>query len=106
MNPEEIINLVCKTLELDKDILLSKKKGGKNPRKYIDARMIICYLIRFHNKKDYSYRHIAEMFNRTLSGGKGDHVCAMYWEWVCKDLLITDLKFKEKFDKVELKIKP
>ncbi|MES2592419.1 MAG: hypothetical protein V4608_11070 [Bacteroidota bacterium] len=123
IKPEQIIDHVCKVLELDKNLLIAEErttcphceckmraKVNSTP-KYVDARQIICYLIRFHSpydssewyKGEYSYKAIAKALGRTLANGKGDHAFAMYSESNCRDLLSSkDKVFTEKFLKCEL----
>lgn len=124
--PAEIINHVCKSLELNKNMLIGNKreiceccgyaikKQVYSNTKYTDARQIIIYMIRFYNpfkesknKHEYSYAEIAKALGRTLRNGKGDHAFAMYSESKCRDFLESKNKaFIEKFKKCYLPTKP
>lgn len=106
---DQIINIVCKALELDRDKLLSDdiKRSREYESKYLPAKYITAYLIREkvkviketkrfgREKKTPTYKQIAKIFNRKC------HKSIIYWEIDCRVMLREkNEKFKEKFDMV------
>lgn len=111
MKPEQIIQAVCKALELDVEIVICEKCVKSHSycftQNYVDARHIICYLIRKIHYKDYSYRAISEMLGKTLKNGTGIHSFSLYGEWICGERLKNkDKAFIEKFEKCNIATKP
>jgi len=113
VQPSDIIDTVCRALELDVDKLKSKT----SVKEYVHGRFIICYLIRkdFNIKtperikkefaKEYSYSAIANLLGRTLKSGEGDHPWSLNGEFICTQLLkIKDKEFCAKFDLVKCEI--
>lgn len=106
MNPDKIIDTVCKVLELDKDVLTTRITSKNNPlnkplsqsRKYCDGRFIIVYLIRKQHDKDFTYKDIAYLlgyFRKRTN--EGDHEATRYCDFIAGELLrIKDKKFTEK----------
>ena len=115
MQPNDIIDIVCKALELDVDKLKSKT----SVKEYVHGRFITCYLIRKQGNvvgsnrvtkdlaNEYSYRAIADLLGRTLKSGEGDHPWALNGEFICTQLLkIKDKEFCAKYEKVRLSMIP
>lgn len=115
MIPSDIINIVCRSLELDVDKLKSKT----SVKEYVHGRFIICYLIRKQGgiigsnritkelANEYSYRAIAYLLGRILKNGDGDHAWALNGEFICIQLLkIKDKEFCAKYEKVRLSMIP
>lgn len=113
MQSNDIIDIVCKALELDVDKLKSKT----SVKEYVHGRFIVCYLIRKqanvigsgHVTKalanEYSYRAIAELLGRILKSGEGDHSWALNGEFICIQLLkMKDREFCVKYDLVKCEI--
>lgn len=107
MDPKEIINLTCRELELDYDILTCSGRCKRNKSfAYCDGRYISVYLIRKYFGKQYTYEQIGKMIGKVLQSGFGDHAASMYCESVCRDFikgntLDYDGSFLKKFRKVE-----
>lgn len=109
MQSNDIIDIVCKALELDVDKLKSKT----SVKEYVHGRFIVCYLIRKQGNvigsnritkelaNEYSYRAIAYLLGRILKNGDGDHAWALNGEFICIQLLkIKDKEFCVKYEKV------
>lgn len=109
MTPNQIIDIVCKALELD----VNKLKTKTSVKEYVHGRFIICYLIRKQLNlscservkkelsNEYSYAAIAVLLGRILKSGEGDHPFALNGEFICTQLLkIKDKEFCAKFNVV------
>lgn len=129
MTPQNIIDIVCQTLELDKQILTGTRftrNGAQNSkevtpqtREYCEGRYICARLIRKHFEINYSkpsylfkkqlceftYREIGEFLGLLLKDGSGDNAAAIYCERICLDLLnVKDKKFTIKYVNCEVKL--
>ena len=117
MTDKAIIELVCKVLDLDLDIMLSKEapvpsgatlkekhrylyKETRQKQTYCEGRFIAANFI--IEKNGSTLESIAFQFNYKLKSGKGDHSAALYWNEQCENLLRLKYKsFTEKFIKVK-----
>lgn len=100
---DEIINIVCLALKLDRDEVV---KQGRNSLINSDGKSIAVTLIRQNVKipkptrddpdrlKAPTYKEIAYIFK------KASHKTIIDAELECKKLLKVDKKFKEKYDRV------
>ena len=98
MNLDELVNLVCKTLELDKQTLFTSKRTEK----YSDARFIIAKIAKDQKTKEglpvFRYIDISKLF------GRKTHKSALDWEYNCNEFIKTDKKFREKYNLVISKL--
>jgi chromosomal replication initiation ATPase DnaA len=85
-SPEQIINTVCQTLELDVEKFRSKLRNTK----YSDGRFIAAYLIKAVYARKTKYKDLTPLFNRK--------VMVIYDEKVkCHNLLSVNNEFREKY---------
>lgn len=106
MKIDEIINVACEALELNKDVLVCSnygKTGCPQKQKYSECRMIITFILR-SNKQQTPHRDISKAFNRLLKNGNGDHAISIYYFRTANNLIQTDKKFKSKLNLVLTKI--
>jgi len=96
---EVVIDIVCRELELDRDILTCTNKC-RGKEKYSDGRFIVTYILRSMPKKP-TLSEIGYILGRRLRNGKGDHAIAKYYLKIAEQLIeIGDKRFIDKVNNV------
>lgn len=96
---ELVIDIVCRELELDRDILTCTNRC-RGKEKYSDGRLIVTYILRKTMNKP-TLADIGYVLGRRLKNGKGDHSIAKYYLRTAEQLIeIGDKKFTKKIQNV------
>lgn len=95
MSISEAIDLVCKSMELDIDILTCPNKC-KQTKRYFEGRMVVTYIMRKQKQPMY-FERIAFHLGRLYPNGKGDHAVTIRYYRIVQDLIfVNDKRFTKK----------
>lgn len=84
----EILDIILNNFDLTMEMVSSKIRT----RKYVDARVVITYILR--KKLGYTYTHIGKVI------GNRDHTTVIHNERKFVDLYDTDTRFKDLSDTI------